>query len=65
VAAVRPLLTVLAAILLLAGCGGSDLEEASAPPADGVRELTSVEPLREAFNADEGEARLVLILSPT
>lgn len=60
----RPLLTVLGAIVLLAGCGGSDEREAAAP-ADGVRELTSVDPLKEAIDADAGEPRLLLILSPT
>jgi hypothetical protein len=64
VAAVRPLLTVLGAIVLLAGCGGSDEEEPAAP-AGGVEELTSVEPLKQAFNADTGKKRLLLILSPT
>jgi hypothetical protein len=64
VAGVRRLLTVLAAIVVLAGCGGSD-EEESAPPAAGIQELTSVGPLKEAFNADAGKTRLLLILSPT
>jgi hypothetical protein len=64
VAAVRPLLTVLAGIVVLAGCGGSGEEEA-ASPAGGVQELASVEPLKEAFNADAGKTRLLLILSPT
>jgi nitrous oxide reductase accessory protein NosL len=64
VAAVRPLLTVLAAVVFLAGCAGSD-EEETAAPADGVRELTSLDPLKAVFNADEGTPRLLLILDPT
>lgn len=59
----RPLLTVLAAIVL-AGCGGSDAEEPAAPVL-GVRDLTSLEPLKAAFNGDAGTPRLLLILEPT
>lgn len=63
-AGVRPLLTAFAAIVVLAGCGGSDEEEAAAPAA-GVEDLASVESLKEAFNTDAGKTRLLLILSPT
>jgi hypothetical protein len=62
---VRPLLSVLAAIALLAGCGGSDEEQPAAPAADGVRDLASAEPLQQAFDVDAGQPRLLLILSPT
>jgi hypothetical protein len=68
VAGVRPALTVLAGIVVLAvaGCGGSD----SASPtgqarASSVRDLESVDPLKDVFNADTGRSRLLLILSPT
>jgi hypothetical protein len=68
VARVRPALTVLAGIVVLvvAGCGGSDAAppEAQDPPSS-VRDLESVDPLKEAFNADAGRSRLLLILSPT
>ena len=57
---------VLAA-LALSACGGS----AEAPNASGARgsgevtELRSLEPLKAAFAADRGRARLVLLVSPT
>jgi hypothetical protein len=36
-------------------------EQTSAP----VRELTSIETLRDAFNDDVGSPRLILLISPT
>jgi hypothetical protein len=30
-----------------------------------VRELTSIDTLREAFNDDAGSTRLILLISPT
>lgn len=65
---VRPALTVLAGIvvLALAGCGGSGSAEpaAQAQPSS-VRELDSLAPLKDAFEADAGQPRLLLIFSPT
>ena len=52
------------ALLAVAGCGGSSAG-ADAPVVDGVTELTALDQLREAFEADEGKARLILLLSPT
>jgi hypothetical protein len=65
---VRPPLTVLAGIVVLAvaGCGGSDSASPTGQaPSSSVRDLESVDPLKEAFNADAGRSRLLLILSPT
>ena len=56
----------LLALLALAGCGGDD--ETTAPTAgaaDGVQELANVLQLRSDFEADAGNARLILLFSPT
>lgn len=52
---------LLAIALVAAGCGSSTT---TTDPAR-VQELTSIEPLREAFNDDRGTPRLFLLLSPT
>lgn len=65
---VRPALTVLAGIVVLAmaACGGSDSAQPAAPAqASPVRALQSLDPLKDAFEADAGRPRLLLILSPT
>lgn len=54
---------VLVAVLVGAGCGGSSAERTADPGA--VAELTDVEQLASAFDADRGKPRLVLLLSPT
>ena len=71
-ARVRPALTVLAGIVVLAvaGCGGTGGGSGSAsPPAQAesspVRDLETLGPLKDVFNADSGRSRLLLILSPT
>ena len=62
----------LALALVSTACAGSDAdsdprssspgqERTSAP----VRELTSIETLRDAFNDDAGSTRLILLVSPT
>ena len=54
----------LAGVLLLSGCGGSS--QGGARPSPGtVAELASVDELRDAFRADAGVTRLVVLLSPT
>ena len=62
----------LALALVSSACAGSDADSdpRSSPPVQEptsapVRELTSIEPLRDAFNDDVGSARLILLISPT
>jgi len=62
---------MLAAVAVVAGCGGGD-EVTSAPSAGaaeatvgGVVELASLDQITERFDADRGKPRLLLILSPT
>ena len=63
----RALLTVLAAVALLAGCGGSkeQAEGTAAPPSGRVVELAGLGPFKQQFDADRGRPRLLVILSPT
>jgi hypothetical protein len=49
----------------LAGCSGSEPSPRVASRPGTVTELTSVDTLRDAFDADAGKARLLLLLSPT
>jgi hypothetical protein len=58
-----PVYVLLALLLAFSGCGGSDAESAGGDAA--VTELTSVDQLATAFDADKGKPRLVLLLSPT
>ena len=57
----------LAVLLVTAGLGlagcGSDTDAAA--PSDQITDLTRLDQLRAAYEADEGSARLVLLLSPT
>lgn len=56
------MLAALVGILGCPGCGGSDTDQnASAEPAT----ITTAKPVADAFDADRGKARLVLLLSPT
>ena len=62
----RRLALLLAALFLLAGCGGDD--EAAAPEAastDGIEDLMNVLELRSDFEADAGKTRVIVLLSPT
>jgi hypothetical protein len=57
------LLVVVAACVLLAGCGGD-----SAPSGAAGGEITDVdgiEPIREEFNRDAGSPRLLVLFAPT
>jgi hypothetical protein len=58
-------------VVLIAGsaCGGASRTE---PPADerptqpaAVRDLSSIETLRDQFERDAGRTRLILLISPT
>ena len=59
----RAAIAAVLAMFALAGCGGSDERSASSPGE--VVELTGPDDLRDAFAADGGTARLLLVLSPT
>lgn len=75
----RPLHLLVMVVLLFAACGGSDPAagpargaDSAAPPASDtgagrvtLTDLSGVDELKDAFNRDEGVARLVLVLSPT
>jgi hypothetical protein len=56
-------IVMIVVAIVVAGCGGGG-------DRDGGRSgrltvLSNVAPVEDAFNADKGNARLVLILSPT
>ncbi len=65
----------LVTILLLAGCGTSAVGEPALgatrdqdvehPSLGSISDLQDVEQLRTMFGQDDGEIRLVLLLSPT
>ena len=62
--------TLLAIAFLLAGCGGpggrSSQSTVPRPAATGgLTELRSLDQLRAAFNGAAGEAKLVVLMSPT
>jgi hypothetical protein len=70
----RPFLvpSLIVVALISGGCTGNDggSRSPSSPAVDedqpaSVRELTSIDTLREAFNADAGSTRLILLISPT
>ena len=59
---------MLAAVAVVAGCGGSDevtSAPATSPAQEAVVELAGLESITERFEADRGKPRLLLILSPT
>ena len=58
------LVVVAFSALLVAGCSGSGSTNSASEPGK-VTELESVGTLKAAFDADEGKARLLLLLSPT
>ncbi len=64
----RALLAAVLAVAALAGCGGGERDAAPRPPAADEPTLIDapdIRPVRDAFNADQGSVRLVLLLSPT
>jgi hypothetical protein len=54
---------VIAVAAALGACGGGD--ETSSAESRRLVALHDVAPVSEAFDADKGHARLVLLLSPT
>ena len=63
----RPALTVLAAVavVVLSGCGGSGDTQPAKAMQRPLKDLVTVDALKQDFNADKGRTRLLLILSPT
>jgi hypothetical protein len=64
--------SLIALALVLSGCTGSETGSPSRSSSPGseatpglVRELTSIDALRDAFNDDAGSTRLILLISPT
>jgi ABC-type glycerol-3-phosphate transport system substrate-binding protein len=68
-ARVLRLAALAALVLAAAACGGSGSESgkeaAEASGSGAVTDLTSVDQLRERFNADAGKLRLIVLASPT
>jgi hypothetical protein len=65
---VRALIGLALALLVLgAGCGGTDESESTQPPAEssGLTDVAGVDDYARAFDGDEGQPRLVLLLAPT
>jgi hypothetical protein len=69
---VRRLAFLLSLVVLVAGaCGGSDDDDGPsrvaepAPSEPTLTDLTSVDQLRERFNADQGVPRLIVLVAPT
>ena len=58
-----PPLAWLPLALLLAACQGGATAGGGVPPT--LRDLHGVAELEQAFNADVGKPRLILLLSPT
>jgi hypothetical protein len=65
------LLAIAIAVTVASGCGSSDHSSASdsaGSPASGrtgLTEITSIDQLRELFNAQSGKPRLILLAAPT
>jgi hypothetical protein len=63
--------SLIALALVSSACAGTgtDSDPRSRPPQQGtpapVRELTSIEGVRDAFNDHAGSTRLILLISPT
>jgi hypothetical protein len=66
---VKRLVLLLFVVLVAVACGGSDdTPNRVADPAPGeptLTDLTSVDQLRERFNADRGVPRLIVLVAPT
>ena len=54
--------TALLASIILTSCGASEVTESS---RGSLGDLQDTEELRTLFNQDDGEVRVILLLSPT
>jgi hypothetical protein len=62
----RVIVTLLSAILMLAaGCGGDDDSIEAVGASGELVPLSNVKQFAREFDADKGQPRLVLLLSPT
>ena len=63
----RPALIVIAAVaaVVLSGCGGSGDAQPAQATERPLKDLVTVDALKQDFNADAGRTRLLLVLSPT
>ena len=59
------MLVAVVALLGVASCGGDDGREAVAAGSGELQDVSSVALVKDAFDADAGTPRLVLLLSPT
>ena len=60
----RVALALLTLVALVAACGGGDDGNDAAGSGE-LTDVSSVAVVKDAFDADAGTARLVLLLSPT
>jgi hypothetical protein len=58
-------LLAVVALLGITGCGGDDTEGEAAAGSGELQDVSSVAVVKDAFDADAGTPRLVLLLSPT
>ena len=63
----RPALIAIAAVaaVVLSGCGGSGDAQPAKATERPLKDLVTVDALKQDFNADAGRTRLLLVLSPT
>lgn len=63
----RVALALLVALLVGAGCGGGDGNGSTAPQPEPshLGDLGGIDEFAHAFDGDEGQPRLVLLLAPT
>ena len=59
------MLVAVVALLGVAGCGGDDGTDGVAAGSGELQDVSSVAVVKDAFDADAGTPRLVLLLSPT